>query len=366
MVQAAEAWRAHGAWVTAHPDAVGPGVRERFAIASEVTAGGGGRPPAPRSSGSPSVDPRASSTTPSSSCPPRPARPPPGPRAPPSSTGVRAATLRMTALAGIGGLPAPDRPRAAPPVRARAGTGRRLPRRPPRHRPVPRPPRPLPSGGPRMTAPGEPARPPAHGPRTGQRRPARAARDVHAAGRPVRPGDDRVHERDAWRCTARSSRRPTRRPCWSTARPARGSRRRSCRWCGPGERVLVPVFGRFGHLLAEIALRAQAEVHTIEVPWGQVFARVGRRGGDRPRPPAPARDGAGRHVDDDAPAARRARARSARSTACCSTRTRPRRWAATRSRWTRGASTPPRPGCRSACRARRAARRSACRTRPSR
>ena len=46
----------------------------------------------------------------------------------------------------------------------------------------------------------------------------------------------------------------------------------------PGERVLVPVFGRFGHLLAEIALRAQAEVHTIEVPWGQVFpARSSRR-----------------------------------------------------------------------------------------
>ncbi|PFG42601.1 (S)-ureidoglycine-glyoxylate aminotransferase [Isoptericola jiangsuensis] len=39
----------------------------------------------------------------------------------------------------------------------------------------------------------------------------------------------------------------------------------------PGERVLVPVFGRFGHLLAEIARRAMAEVHTIEVPWGQVF-----------------------------------------------------------------------------------------------
>ncbi|WP_029150218.1 pyridoxal-phosphate-dependent aminotransferase family protein [Microbacterium indicum] len=38
----------------------------------------------------------------------------------------------------------------------------------------------------------------------------------------------------------------------------------------PGERVLVPVFGRFGHLLAEIAERALAEVHTIEVPWGQV------------------------------------------------------------------------------------------------
>lgn len=38
----------------------------------------------------------------------------------------------------------------------------------------------------------------------------------------------------------------------------------------PGERVLVPVFGRFGHLLAEIAERAMAEVHTIEVEWGQV------------------------------------------------------------------------------------------------
>lgn len=39
----------------------------------------------------------------------------------------------------------------------------------------------------------------------------------------------------------------------------------------PGERVLVPVFGRFGHLLAEIAGRAGAEVHTIETEWGQVF-----------------------------------------------------------------------------------------------
>src|SRR5690606_35901590 len=29
--------------------------------------------------------------------------------------------------------------------------------------------------------------------------------------------------------------------------------------------------GRFGHLLAEIAERAMAEVHTIETEWGQVF-----------------------------------------------------------------------------------------------
>ncbi|MBT2501231.1 alanine--glyoxylate aminotransferase family protein [Curtobacterium sp. ISL-83] len=39
----------------------------------------------------------------------------------------------------------------------------------------------------------------------------------------------------------------------------------------PGDRVLVPVFGRFGHLLVEIASRAGAEVHTIETAWGQVF-----------------------------------------------------------------------------------------------
>ncbi|WP_245154868.1 alanine--glyoxylate aminotransferase family protein [Nocardioides sp. 1609] len=39
----------------------------------------------------------------------------------------------------------------------------------------------------------------------------------------------------------------------------------------PGDVVLVPVFGRFGHLLVEIATRCGAEVHTIEVPWGQVF-----------------------------------------------------------------------------------------------
>jgi len=39
----------------------------------------------------------------------------------------------------------------------------------------------------------------------------------------------------------------------------------------PGDRVLIPVFGRFGHLLAEIARRAGAEVRTIETEWGTVF-----------------------------------------------------------------------------------------------
>jgi (S)-ureidoglycine-glyoxylate aminotransferase len=39
----------------------------------------------------------------------------------------------------------------------------------------------------------------------------------------------------------------------------------------PGDRVLVPVFGRFGHLLREIAERCGAEVHVIETEWGSVF-----------------------------------------------------------------------------------------------
>jgi (S)-ureidoglycine-glyoxylate aminotransferase len=39
----------------------------------------------------------------------------------------------------------------------------------------------------------------------------------------------------------------------------------------PGDRVLVPIFGRFGHLKVEIARRARAEVHSIETEWGTVF-----------------------------------------------------------------------------------------------
>ena len=39
----------------------------------------------------------------------------------------------------------------------------------------------------------------------------------------------------------------------------------------PGDRVLVPIFGRFGHLLREIAERCGAEVHVLEREWGTVF-----------------------------------------------------------------------------------------------
>jgi (S)-ureidoglycine-glyoxylate aminotransferase len=39
----------------------------------------------------------------------------------------------------------------------------------------------------------------------------------------------------------------------------------------PGDKVVVPVFGRFGHLLTEIAERCAADVEIIEVEWGEVF-----------------------------------------------------------------------------------------------
>ena len=39
----------------------------------------------------------------------------------------------------------------------------------------------------------------------------------------------------------------------------------------PGDKVLVPIFGRFGHLKTEIAKRARAEVIPLEVAWGTVF-----------------------------------------------------------------------------------------------
>ncbi|MCG3732587.1 pyridoxal-phosphate-dependent aminotransferase family protein [Vibrio cincinnatiensis] len=38
----------------------------------------------------------------------------------------------------------------------------------------------------------------------------------------------------------------------------------------PGDKVLVPVIGRFGHLLCEIAQRVGAKVQTIDIEWGEV------------------------------------------------------------------------------------------------
>jgi len=39
----------------------------------------------------------------------------------------------------------------------------------------------------------------------------------------------------------------------------------------PGDKLLVPIFGRFGHLKVEIGRRAGAEVAAIETEWGRVF-----------------------------------------------------------------------------------------------
>ncbi|MFD1954394.1 pyridoxal-phosphate-dependent aminotransferase family protein [Paenibacillus thailandensis] len=39
----------------------------------------------------------------------------------------------------------------------------------------------------------------------------------------------------------------------------------------PGDRVLIPIYGRFGHLLHEISDRCGAEVVTLEKEWGTVF-----------------------------------------------------------------------------------------------
>ncbi len=40
----------------------------------------------------------------------------------------------------------------------------------------------------------------------------------------------------------------------------------------PGDRVLVPIFGRFGHLKVEIAKRYGADVVAVETQWGTVFS----------------------------------------------------------------------------------------------
>ena len=75
----------------------------------------------------------------------------------------------------------------------------------------------------------------------------------------------------------------------------------------PGDRVLVARFGRFGHLLVEIAERCGAEVSVVDAPWGRDRAgRADRRG--RAAGAAEARRrGARRHLHDDRAAARGAR-----------------------------------------------------------
>jgi len=42
----------------------------------------------------------------------------------------------------------------------------------------------------------------------------------------------------------------------------------------PGDKMLVPIFGRFGHLKVEIGRRVGADVASIETEWGRVFEAV--------------------------------------------------------------------------------------------
>ena len=110
-VQSAEAWAAHGAWITAHPGVLGPGIAQRFAdgaavgagdlaAAREVVAGA-------RSVLADRVPAGVAVLAPAASC-----------TAPPltASTGrkaaYRAATLRLTCVAGVGGLPSAVAPAA--------------------------------------------------------------------------------------------------------------------------------------------------------------------------------------------------------------------------------------------------------------
>lgn len=104
VVQAAEAWRNHGDWIAAHPGALGADVAERFALAAAVTAAdehdARTRLPELRRSIRESVGGGVL-------CLPT----VPGPAPLRTATGAdvlatRRATLRLTAVAGVGGLPA--------------------------------------------------------------------------------------------------------------------------------------------------------------------------------------------------------------------------------------------------------------------
>jgi amidase len=103
VTQAAEAWRSDGDWVSAHPDAVGPGTRDRFAFAASVTADQEAATRADLATHRARLDavlgdrvlllPAASSAAPAVDA------------TPEALDAVRGTTLRLTAVAGITGRP---------------------------------------------------------------------------------------------------------------------------------------------------------------------------------------------------------------------------------------------------------------------
>jgi Asp-tRNA(Asn)/Glu-tRNA(Gln) amidotransferase A subunit family amidase len=108
VVQGAEAWQQHGEWVQAHPGVLGPDIAERFDIAAAVTADTEAEARAVLADARERFDrvldgrvlllPSASSPAPALTA------------TPGDIQSVRAATLRMTSVAGTGGYPAVSAP----------------------------------------------------------------------------------------------------------------------------------------------------------------------------------------------------------------------------------------------------------------
>ena len=103
-VQAAEAWRAHGAWISTHPGALGAAVADRFQAAARIDAAAEAAARSDLAAARARLDsvldgrilllPSASSTAPSRR------------GSPAEIDATRTATLSMTSLAGMGGYPA--------------------------------------------------------------------------------------------------------------------------------------------------------------------------------------------------------------------------------------------------------------------
>lgn len=104
VVQGAEAWRAHGPWITAHPGVLAPDVAGRFEIASQITAAAEAEARAHLAEARTRFDdalagrvlllPSASSAAPALNA------------SAEAIDTVRGATLRLTSIAGTGGYPA--------------------------------------------------------------------------------------------------------------------------------------------------------------------------------------------------------------------------------------------------------------------
>jgi Asp-tRNA(Asn)/Glu-tRNA(Gln) amidotransferase A subunit family amidase len=104
-VQAAEAWRQHGPWITAHPGALAPDVAARFDNGRRVTEAERRRAEQTLGDARKSLDavlpPGTALLLPATSGP-----PPFADASPEEVEAVRAATLRLTCLASLAGLPA--------------------------------------------------------------------------------------------------------------------------------------------------------------------------------------------------------------------------------------------------------------------